>query len=341
MQIKINTFSSFDYTPYVKGSLFLAAGLYATAKTVDLIAKTLPLAKKIEIPLMILGAVSIVALGPVYPLATLGALWAIAYIFSKPHVDSPVPAQEESTFRNTKYGFLVDSPINATPTQQPASEFENEFPFLKQCGCHFIPPVIRRELEKQTLAAVQEKFQNKDQPITIVSVGAGQCLQELIYLVKLVDCGYKNIRLVLIEREFDATKHPESSASNALQNLRNFKEKYLKEATVDIQPYSSLENYGEALSEQTGLKPHLLLLIDLDENILDNFLLKARDFFWDKLSPGTVISATNRLSEGNSDYNYLHCSEFSQIPEKRLSQLPSLQKSGDSNKYFIQYASRR
>jgi hypothetical protein len=124
---------------------------------------------------------------------------------------------------------------------------------LDVCGCEKLPASLRIFLEKQAIEALNSTL-SKDSLLTIVSIGPGQCYQELVYLAKCAYAGYNQIQLVLIDKE----PVPIEALTQACHT-------YLSQYDINIVYYQSLESFQVAVAAQNHLKPNLVLMLDITE----------------------------------------------------------------------------
>lgn len=124
---------------------------------------------------------------------------------------------------------------------------------LRLCLCGKVVGTGRQFLEENSISLL-EKSHSKDSLLTLVSVGAGKCYQELIYLAKLIHAGYQQIQVVLIDHN-DIPKN----------SLDQFCKRFLKQCKINIIQYRSLKEYAASCQRQSHLKPNLLLLLDITD----------------------------------------------------------------------------
>jgi len=154
---------------------------------------------------------------------------------------------------------------------------------LHVCPCARVKATDRTRTERATMDLVQH-FHPTDHPFTIVSVGAGNCYQELVHIAKLHAAGYKDLHLVVIDKE----RMP-------IEELRRFCDTNLPPCHIQISAYASLEAYESAASgSQNNLKPNLLLLMDLSHIKVgkNSLLTHAFEAFQtnDLLHPNAVVA---------------------------------------------------
>jgi len=171
----------------------------------------------------------------------------------------PVPRSEPITPQSQQaLQQLCASPYefyNQVKTQQQTAvpdTFSVTFMMLGVCPCKKMTPPMRMALENHCVSLLASE-RRKDERITVVSMGPGQTYQEFVYLAKLVQAGFKNLQLVLID--------PNPVPVGALNRL--IKESL--DATIGIITYTNIDNYVMDAQENSQLQPHLLLLIDLDD----------------------------------------------------------------------------
>jgi hypothetical protein len=137
--------------------------------------------------------------------------------------------------------------------------------FLDICLCPKLNGPLRFQLEDSCIQLLNISHHNKNEPMTVVSVGPGKCYQELIYVAKLVNQKYEKINLILID--------PNMRVLLLSAKLNSFCQHHFKgTSAVTITYCESLESYvkrfnTENLSQdqRTSLMPDLLLLLDLTD----------------------------------------------------------------------------
>ncbi len=137
-------------------------------------------------------------------------------------------------------------------------DFQAEFPFIKECSCHHVSQELRASVEVATLKNVETNIKDKTALFTILSIGPGQCLQELVYIQKLAALGHEKIHLIALD--------PSEDTSRSLENISKFMKANLPEVEFSYErPTTSpgadlLMTYNP--SEHPS--PQLVLMIDLD-----------------------------------------------------------------------------
>lgn len=153
---------------------------------------------------------------------------------------------------------------------------------LHVCPCPRVKGTARIRTEQATIDLVQY-YHPPDHPFAIVSVGAGGCYQELVHIAKLHAAGYKDLYLVVIDKE----RMP-------VEELRRFCEENLPSCHIQISAFASLEEYQSRASSQNTLKPNLLLLMDISHIKIGNTSLLTHAFESlqtnELLRPNTVIA---------------------------------------------------
>lgn len=127
--------------------------------------------------------------------------------------------------------------------------------FITLCPCPKLDGASRSGLEKDAIELLTHSCPN-DVPLTIVSIGPGGCFQEMVYLAKLANAGYKTINLILIDPK---------NLDKQERVLASFSDIYLPECEINIYKYDDLETYNQAAQNTDDLTPNLLLLLDLTD----------------------------------------------------------------------------
>jgi len=162
---------------------------------------------------------------------------------------------------------------------------------LDLCGCEKLPASLRIFLENHVVKALNGTL-SKNSLLTIVSVGPGECYQELVYLAKCAYAGYNRIQLILIDKE----PVPIAALTQACHT-------YLSPFNISLAYYPSLENYQEEVSAQNHLKPNLLLLLDItdEEYEINGMQLPEHCFqFFNQnnlFNENTVIARSDALTD--------------------------------------------
>ncbi len=191
--------------------------------------------------------------------------------------------------------------LNAKPyetyEQQKTTVPKSQLPLFIQCTslcpCYKLNAESRVKLEKSALNLLEQRI-DKTSLLTIVSVGPGNCFQEIVYLAKLAMAGYKHIQLVLID--------PIDTSTEEI-GLADFIKNYIPECHVRIVKYDSLTDYLKQVKTNRSLKPALLLMLDLANYKVGNSLLAdhAYDLFHKEkiLNANTVICYSTEEQIGN------------------------------------------
>jgi hypothetical protein len=211
--------------------------------------------------------------------------------------------------------LLVDNPRALLENEN----FLKEFPNLKECQCPHVSPKLRLILEKITLEATLQTFTNKNECFTLVSIGAGQCFQELAYLNLLSKAGYKNVKLIVID--------PSKETKDSIQDLEKFSKQHLVNESnqIHIQHYETLESYQKEAATKSDLKPKLLCFIDIsgekDPNRpIQNLLNHSFGFFktHSLINEGSLIAFTRT----ELSHTFCYCKSY-QSQAQNLFMLPS------------------
>jgi hypothetical protein len=125
--------------------------------------------------------------------------------------------------------------------------------FLKVCPCKKMDNDLRVALEDSATDLLKQYYP-LDSVITIVSVGPGGAYQELVFIAKLVQAGFKKLLLVLID-----------PADVMVGALSRFCDEHLPQCHIEFYKYNKLEDYYQTAINQENLKPNLLL-IDLTDD---------------------------------------------------------------------------
>lgn len=128
------------------------------------------------------------------------------------------------------------------------------FPSLTLCPCLKMEENMRVNLENQVITLLKNK--DPKQRLRIVSVGAGGCYQEAVYLAKLAAAKFQSIDVTLIDVD--------SVPKLALD--RFCKANLPSSCRVQTEYYNNLKKYAKEASKKKNLRPDLLLLIDISNS---------------------------------------------------------------------------
>lgn len=195
---------------------------------------------------------------------------------------------------------------------------------LDICTCEKLPASLRIFLENQSVQALDRTL-SKDSPLTIVTIGPGECYQELVYLAKCAYAGYNRMQLVLIDEE-----------PVPIDALRQACQAYLPTFDINIAYYPSLESYQEAARAHEHLKPNLLLMLDItdDEYEIDGTQLPQHCFQFlnqnNLFKENTVIARSDALTDKDDNlFAIASCAihdgiaqTLAEIPDKREIMMP-------------------
>ncbi|MBI5274246.1 MAG: hypothetical protein HY860_04245 [Chlamydiales bacterium] len=146
---------------------------------------------------------------------------------------------------------------------------QERYPHLTECRCEQIVP-IRASLENASIERISHIYPtNRSKPLHILSVGAGNCYQEIVYIIKLIEKGYKNIQLSVIEPE---------PIDDSVEDVHSFMRDHFPDVTFSISYSHTIEDYK---ATHCGEKADLVLLIDLQGEFDANYtvpILTARSY---------------------------------------------------------------
>jgi hypothetical protein len=173
--------------------------------------------------------------------------------------------QQEQLLKSSSYATDVQQNSEETPILEPLileeiifenprkllenTQFKNQYPILNECCCDHTPISKRKIMEKMVVDHFETQTQER-KPITMVSVGCGECFQELAYLIKLIHLGYSNFHLHLIDND------PKSK--EAQKELLDFMRNQFPWVNIKISPYEDVDEV-----DVQAIQPNLLLLIDI------------------------------------------------------------------------------
>jgi hypothetical protein len=109
----------------------------------------------------------------------------------------------------------------------------------------------RLRVEEEVLSKIEQRWGNKDQKLTLVSAGSGQCLQEWVLLSKLLLMGYKNVEIHLLDPAYCDDKAVRTALPSFFSQFPS--------VNFDFHFHNSLEDFKDS-SVQTDV----LLGIDWD-----------------------------------------------------------------------------
>ena len=211
----------------------------------------------------------------------------IRWVDSDGSVDSSDEEEIENPWDEEKATVARDMILN--PGEIISEEFFNRFSALSFCKCGTNSVEVRMALEGVVIEQMKRAFPPEEYPtITVLSVGPGKCLQELVYVTKLHEAGYRSIRLILVD--------PAPNVDVSMQHLEfAHRAMFPEECELEIVRFYPLADYQKAALEGV---PQLFLFIDLDDVL--------RDYF-QKLPEQSIGNLT--------DHSYLFLSQNELIPE--------------------------
>lgn len=210
------------------------------------------------------------------------------------HLIPPSPRLDQMTEAKLNLASTYFQKLIAAPyTLLDDEKFKLDFPNLNICRC--IEYGCRSNLEKTVIDQMEKYYPDKEKELTVVSMGVGECFQELVYLAKLVQAGYKKIHLVTIDHS--------QATLRSIEDLKKFKNRFIQTAEINITHYSKADQYQqEALVKKVPV--NLLLMIDLEvvisltpPSIVDHAFLEIRP----RVSEGTIIAYTSKEIMTKSD----------------------------------------
>ncbi|MBS0623196.1 MAG: hypothetical protein JSS62_01080 [Verrucomicrobia bacterium] len=216
---------------------------------------------------------------------------------------------------------LIENAIFPTDLPQALSRYFEDLKQLNLCSCFKINTQQRLVLEETSIRYFQ-KHCSPTELLTIVSVGSGGCYQELVYLAKLAQAGFTHLQFVFIENN--------NEWDSSFDAVRELSYHNLSHCHVKLVKYTSINDYVMAAQDDTSLKAHLLLLLDISDsqyaihgmplfrhsfNLLQSRLL---------LLEGALINYSNsvRKSPGSCKaISYCYCREYESHDQNNLEQL--------------------
>jgi hypothetical protein len=141
--------------------------------------------------------------------------------------------------------------------------FREKFPFIHECDCFVLKNSYRRTLDAEIVLQVNEKIEDKNAPLVIASFGSDQCGGELCLLTKLLQEGYQNIQITLIDPKY-------AKSTKGIDQVKEFCEMVLQpqhpNAKIAIESLSDGVSYLEEVKNKKRTPPQIFLLIDLQSD---------------------------------------------------------------------------
>ncbi len=164
------------------------------------------------------------------------------------------------------------------------------FRFLEECACEndYFNCFInnrRSDLENRLTQQALERFPDKSKQIRYVSLGSGNLLQDLFQIYSLLQKGYKNIDIILI----DPCNKDNKDALRLFSSCIQAKAREL-DVQLNIHPYNSYQDYNKANQQEK-----IDILVAVDFEVLDVHI-------------DDVVNAHAQLS----DQGFFHLSFFAQ-----------------------------
>jgi hypothetical protein len=188
----------------------------------------------------------------------------IQRVFSPP-TESRILASLPQTLPQNTHFFSLEAFERAPRDYVQSEAFLSAFPNLITCPCDHITPELRTSVETATFENIESNFNNrsKEEPFTILSIGAGGCVEELLYIQKLATLGYTNIHLVVLD--------PSEQTTRALKELESFITTHIPNIHFSYErpTCSSKEDLLMSYQPSEDFSPQLVLLIDLDSTNLN------------------------------------------------------------------------
>lgn len=147
------------------------------------------------------------------------------------------------------------------------ADFKNKFPALNECHCPLLDrvthPEWRQTLETKVIEHIEKQGLDQTKTLRVASVGSGSCFQELVLLAKLLDKGFTDIQLVLIDPLYIHEKMTQEKI--AVESFKTFIKKEIfsdyPKAKIDIVVQGDFQEYLQKTPKEN--QPHAILLIDL------------------------------------------------------------------------------
>jgi len=195
---------------------------------------------------------------------------------------------------NIKLGTLDDIRDVSLRTGINVPDELSELPQLQECACpHFnrFTTNRRQELEAKAVADIVANNPNKKTRLELVSLGAGEGLQDFILIGLLANEGYSNIHLSLIDSSQSSDNEGvvgDPIVDGTCQNLKDFYAQ-MPSLNISVDGFTSTTAYCNA---NTSAKPHAVWAADLE----------VSDLFSSKSTWNDVMALRGRLQTGGHIY---------------------------------------
>ncbi len=145
----------------------------------------------------------------------------------------------------------------SNPTAVKASTiFKQMFSHLRECDCILMPRRIRHAIEDELISQIKQKYEDKTVPLRIASFGSGECFEEARILTMLLDAGYENVEITVVDTVY-------ANSNKSAEELRT----YINDVLLTVKPQAKIELKVQISTDEyiksITTPPSVLLLIDL------------------------------------------------------------------------------
>lgn len=145
----------------------------------------------------------------------------------------------------------------------------------------------RQIFDSKVIETIKKNYPNKENILTYVSLGSGSLLSDCVILSKLIDIGYKNINIHLIDFRYEEMLESCGKGKDLLTLASNYQFIQLiswlnnfgsKEQRLNFYAYSTVESFY-LVSQEKNIKSDIILGLDyFSEETL--FLYPLQDFLY-------------------------------------------------------------
>lgn len=147
---------------------------------------------------------------------------------------------------------------------------------LSWCSCNQAPISLRIQLAFEVFDCVIRKFPNTDQRLVYTSYASGKLLQDIVVIAGLIELGYKNVTINLIDLVYDRSRRSAIGLYAPVlfrKFIRNLIEKkYSKQALdilyYDVVTYGDVYDYIQDIQLGVAFKSNIILLVDPGSDLL-------------------------------------------------------------------------
>lgn len=144
----------------------------------------------------------------------------------------------------------------------PGSDFHKKYSFIDRCECSAASNFFRSVFEDKLIEQIEGVHPEKDTELYILSGGAGDCLEELVFTTKLLNKGYRKIDFSLIDPTYknhiDGILQQQFNACIKDELIPSF-----NSPTINGHFYASFDDYFKDVENGSRTSFKVVILVDL------------------------------------------------------------------------------